>query len=271
MSAPDAPDADEKPFFIGFAPPPDALRPFLLGVAGGLVILFAALGWLLGATQDDPGPAAFRFDWGRQTVTGVIDAHPYPVLHVLASATERYAPGDAILLSGQGKRGVQDRAAPLHGALSVVSGVGMQRGPLDMIQARGGANGLAAFEQVEEAPLVPAGAPADLPAPQDLGRWRLTGEICDGKCLAGAMRPGTGLAHKACAVLCLDGGAPPVFVSTGPVDGETFFLIGEAEGGPVPRDLLAWTAQLVTLEGRVERRGDLMVFLVDPSTARLAP
>ncbi|MEM6744091.1 MAG: hypothetical protein AAF676_10195 [Pseudomonadota bacterium] len=258
MSAPqDGPE--EKPFFIGFAPPPDALRPFLMGVAGGLILLFAALGWLLGATQDDPGPAAFRFDWGRQTVTGVLDAHPYPVIHVLSSQTDRYAPGDAILLSGQGKRGVQGRAEALHGRVTVASGVGLKRGALDMIQARGGANGLSAPEGE-----APAGA---LPEPRDLGRWRLTGEICDGKCLAGAMRPGTGLAHKACAVLCLDGGAPPVFVSTGPVDGEVFFLLGAAEGGPVPRDLLDWTAQLVTLEGRVERRGDLMLFLADPASA----
>lgn len=268
MSAPEDPAAD-KDFFIGFAPPPDALRPFLLGVAGGLILLFAALGWLLGATQDDPGPASFRFDWGRQTVTGVVDARPYPVIHVLTSETERYAPGDAILFSGQGKRGVQDRAEALHGQVAVASGVGLQRGALDMIQARGGANGLAAPpDESEDAAAAPSAA---LPTPQDLGRWRLTGEICDGKCLAGAMRPGTGLAHKACAVLCLDGGAPPVFVSTAPVEGEVFFLLGDAQGGPIPRDLLAWTAQLVTLEGRIERRGDLMVFLADPASAALAP
>lgn len=255
---------DEDPFFIGFAPPPDALRPFLLGLAGGLILLFAALGWLLGAAQDDPGAGSFRFDWGRQTVVGVVDAHPYPVIHVLASETERYAPGDAILLSGQGKRGVQDRAEALHGQVAVATGVGLRRGALDMIQARGGAAGLAA---PEDAAAAPAGA---LPTPVDLGRWRLTGEICDGKCLAGAMRPGAGLAHKACAVLCLDGGVPPVFVSTAPVEGEVFFLIGDARGGPVPRDLLVWTAGLVTLEGRIERRGDLMVFLADPASAALA-
>ncbi|MEO1689221.1 MAG: hypothetical protein AAFU61_15100, partial [Pseudomonadota bacterium] len=162
--------AGKDPFFIGFAPPPGALRPFLLGVAGGLMILFASLGWLLGATQDDPGPAGFRFDWGRQTVTGVLDAHPYPVIHVLTSQTERYAPGDAILLSGQGKRGVQDRAEALHGQVTVASGVGLKRGALDMIQARGGTNGLAAPEGE-----APAGA---LPTSRDLGRWRLTGEIC---------------------------------------------------------------------------------------------
>jgi len=257
MSAP-----EKEPFFIGFAPPPEALRPFLLGLAGGLAVLFATLGWLLGATQDDPGPAAFRFDWGRQTVTGVLDAHPYPVLHVLSSETERYAPGDAILFSGQGKRGVQDRAEALHGRLALASGVGLKRGDLDMIQARGGANGLAEADGE-----TPAMSVETLPEPQDLGRWRLTGEVCDGKCLAGAMRPGTGLAHKACAVLCIAGGAPPVFVSTGPVDGETFLLLGDAEGRALPSAFFAWTAQLITLEGRVERRGDLLVFLVDTESA----
>ncbi|MGE6744243.1 hypothetical protein ACQKGC_28815, partial [Allorhizobium pseudoryzae] len=52
---------------------------------------------------------------------------------------------------------------------------------------------------------------------EPLGRWRIAGEICDGKCYAGAMRPGSGLAHKACANLCLIGEIPAVFVTVDPV------------------------------------------------------
>ena len=70
------------PFFIGFAPPPRGLRGFLLGAAAVMVVLFAGLGWLLAATQDDPGDGAFRWDWGRQTVTGGLRAGPHPLLHV---------------------------------------------------------------------------------------------------------------------------------------------------------------------------------------------
>ena len=62
-----------EPFFVGWATPPSGLRGFLVWVAGGLVGLFAALGYLLAATQDDPGDGAFRFDWNRQTVVGVLE------------------------------------------------------------------------------------------------------------------------------------------------------------------------------------------------------
>lgn len=253
-----------EPFFIGWAAPPKALRPFLLWVALGLAALFAATGWLLAATQDDPGDGAFRFDWGRQTVIGVIEAKPYPILHLL-EASERFPAGHTLLLSGQGKRGVQDRGVPLDGQVVQASGVALTRGEIDMLQLRGGSNGLAA------APDRPAGETAVPPAPQPLGRWRITGEICDGKCYAGAMRPGQGLAHKACANLCLTGGVPPIFVATDRIDGEQFLLMADAEGGPVTEALLDHVATLVEIEGEVERRGAILVFRIDPASIRLAP
>ena len=252
MSAP-----EKDGFFIGWAGKlPGGLGRFLVLVAGMFVAGLAGAAFAIGITQDDPGDGAFRFDWGRQTITGILQAEPYPVVHVTDS--DRYPAGHAIMLSGQGKRGVQDRAAPLDGQLVVVSGVMLNRGPLDMLQLRGGDQGLVAAEAVTDA--------ADPPAPEPLGRWRLTGEICDGKCYAGAMRPGQGLAHRACANLCLVGGVPPVFVATDTVDGQAFFLLAGPDGGPVTDAILDHTALLVAVEGEIERRGDLLVFRIDPAT-----
>jgi hypothetical protein len=206
------------------------------------------------ATQDDPGDGAFL---GRANAIGILQARPYPVVHVIEG--EKYSPGDTILLNGPGKRGVQERAAEFDGALVRVAGARIMRGDILAMQVAGGANGLKAAEGAGEAPVA-----------EDLGRWRLTGEICDGKCLTGAMRPGRGLAHKACANLCLTGGVPPVFVSTDKVDGTEFMLLADADGGPVTDALLDHTATLVEVEGRVERRGGLLVFKIDPETLRLA-
>lgn len=77
------------------------------------------------------------------------------------------------------------------------------------------------------------------------------------------MKPGTGLAHKACANLCISGGVPPVFVSTAPVDGHIFFLLASKDGGPMPAGLLDKTGVQVVLEGNIERRDDLLIFKVD--------
>ena len=250
--------ASSESFFIGWAAAPKRLRAFLGAAALSVVAVFGGLGWLLAAAQDDPGDGAFRWDWGRQEAVGVLTAQPYPVLHVVES--DRFPAGGALLLSGVGKRGVRDRAEPLDGRLVRASGVALKRGDLDMLQLRGGSAGLAAAEGRGVAPEA-----------VDLGRWRVTGEICDGKCYAGAMRPGEGIAHKACANLCITGGAPPLFVATGPIDGEDILLLADAEGGPIPEALLARTAEIVEIEGRAERRGGLVVLKVDPETVRRAP
>jgi len=246
------------PFFIGWARPPAGLRGFLALCAVVLVAGFGAAGYLLAATASDPGGGAFRFDWGRQTVEGRLEALPYPVIHVTESA--RHPAGHTVLLSAQGKNGVQARGAPLDGQLVKASGVLLKRGDLDMLQVRGGVEGLGPVAGGEAPPL----------AVEALGRWRITGEICDGKCYAGAMRPGTGLAHKACANLCLLGGVPPVFVTTAPVAGERFLMLADAAGGPVTGRVLDHVATLVAIEGEVERRGSLLVFRIAPDSVRLA-
>jgi hypothetical protein len=103
-----------------------------------------------------------------------------------------------------------------------------------------------------------------VPAPaQDLGRWRLVGEICDGKCSAGAMKPGTGLAHKACANLCILVGLPPVLVMELPVEGATVVLLAAEDGGPMPDALYDLVAVPVSMDGTLERRDDLLIFRID--------
>lgn len=253
------PSERDTGFFVGWAAPPPGLRRFLAVSAAALIAAFALAGYLLAVTADDPGDGAFRFDWGQQTVVGRLDAEPYPVVHVVEA--QRYAPGTPVMLSGVGKRGVQERAGPLDGRIVSVRGIALKRGDLDMIQV---ADADAAFALVEASDLV------EPMTAEDLGRWRLTGEICDGKCYSGAMRPGDGLAHRACANLCLIGGVPPVFVSTGPVDGTEFFLMADADGHPVTEAVLAHVATLVDVEGNVERRGRLSVFRIDPSSIRPA-
>ncbi len=248
---------DREPFFIGWAGVPPGLRGFLAACALGVVVLFGVVAYLAAATADDPGDGAFRFDWGAQTVTGVLEAAPYPILHVIAS--ERFPAGHTLMLTGVGKTGVQDPAAALDGQVVTAKGIVLKRGDLDMLQVEGGPGGLVAAEGAAAAPEA-----------EPLGRWRLTGEICDGKCYAGAMRPGEGLAHRACANLCLVGGVPPVFVSTAPVEGAEFFLMADSDGGPLGAAALALTATLVEVEGDIDRRGGLLVLRIDPATLRHA-
>ncbi len=241
----------DPPFFVGYLSIPPGLRLFLLGVAGALLGAFAALALALATAQDDPGDGAFMWGWGPQTVTGVMQAAPYPVLHV-TSGTERLPEGRSLLLTGVGKKGIQSRIEGFDGRSVTLRGIALKRGTIDALQVGDGADDI----KLEDAP----GASVDS---ENLGRWRLTGEICDGKCLAGAMRPGTGLSHRACANLCLIGGIPPVFVSSAPVAGAEFFLLADASGGPLDEAYLDHVALFVSLDGEVERRGEMMIFMVD--------
>ncbi|MEO0765892.1 MAG: hypothetical protein AAFY75_07705, partial [Pseudomonadota bacterium] len=72
----------DGPFFVGYLSAPGPLRVFLLSICVMLIGGLAAAGYFIGTAQDDPGPGAFRFDYGRQTVTGVVEMTPYPVIHV---------------------------------------------------------------------------------------------------------------------------------------------------------------------------------------------
>ncbi|WP_425093646.1 hypothetical protein [Tropicimonas sp. S265A] len=251
----------DQPFFVGYLGLPKGLRGFIVGLAVALVAGAAGLAAAIALTQDDPGEGAFRFDLGRQTVTGVLELTPSPVLHV-TEGNENIDVGHTLMLSGQGKNGAIQRARALEGQTVVASGVLLTRGDLDMLQLRGGQDGLSAAEDAE---------PATPPAPEALGRWRLAGEICDGKCTAGAMRPGRGIGHKACANLCILNGIPPVFVTTQPVEGAEFLLIAGEGDDPLPQDLYDWVAEYVTLEGDVSRHGDLLVLTVDTSTLERTP
>lgn len=254
MSGPGRGDA----FFIGWAPRlPDGLRGFLGFAAGASLAGMALAALLLSASVDDSGGGDFDWAAGERTLRGTLVAAPYPVLHLPPDAA--HPRGHAVLLSGLGKSGV-DADPALAARVVDATGLMLKRGTLDMMQV-GDAPGLRAAES--------AAAP---PSPLDsepLGRWRITGEICDGKCWTGAMRPGSGLSHRACASLCIIGGIPPVFVATGPVADNSFLLLAGADGGRIPDALRRLIGLRVRLDGEVERRGDLLIFRADPASAEV--
>lgn len=244
------------PFFVGYLTKlPAGLGRFLSVVIVSIIGGFAGVALALSVTQDDPGDGRFRGDLKYQTLTGKIEQTPYPVLRL--PPDDKFPQGRSILLSGGGKSGVHKRAAKFPDQVVDAGGIIIRRGDLDMLQVGGKVKIRAT--KTGRADFEPA-------APVDLGKWRLTGEICDGKCYSGAMRPGRGLAHKACANVCLIGGVPPVFVSTSEVDGRIFFLLADKDGAPLSDDYFQYVAQLVRVDGAVERRGDLHVFKMDLDT-----
>jgi len=241
------------PFFVGyFKKVPPEIRNFALAAGAGVIGLLAIFALLLPLGTIDPGSGRYADDLRGGTLTGVIDLLPYPILRV--PSTEG-TPARAVLLGGQTKVGAQERVA-VGTPVIEVGGVFVRRGDIEMLLIGGSG------AKAGAAPL-----PGFQPAPsEDLGRWRLTGEICDGKCYGGAMKPGRGLAHKACANLCITEGLPPVLVMELPVEGSTVVLLAAEDGGPMPAALLHLTAVPIQFEGQLERRDDLLIFRIDQSS-----
>lgn len=251
------------PFFIGWSGRADpALGRFLAAAALGWVAGLGLLGLALGAGLDDPSagliglapaPQVAPFAPEARTVQGVLEPGPYPILRLPPTADRPQ--GEALLLNGFGKTGTPVAASD-YGALVEAQGTVFRRGDIAMLTTDG------AFTLVDG----PAAQPA---AAERLGRWRIAGEVCDGKCYAGIMRPGSGLGHGACAALCFVGEVPLVFVAAAPVAGSAFFVLADADGGPPPDAARAVIGVPVALEVALERRGSIMIFRVDFDRARL--
>ncbi len=210
------------------------------------MLVFLIIGLALARAVDDPGSGAVDWDAGEKAFRGVLTTRPYPLLNL--------PDGHTLMMAGPTQVGPEFDPA-LDGKVVEATGVVAKRGTLDMLDTNAPLKGVEGQRSV--APAVP------------LGRWRITGEICDGKCYSGSMRPGNGLAHKACANFCILGGVPPVFVSTAPVEGTSFMMLADAAGGPLPDRLYDLVALRIQLDGELERRGDLLVFKVDLRRARV--
>lgn len=236
------------PFFIGWSA--RSAGPFagflvlcavlLLGGAGALALA-------LGSRVNDPGAGQWV---GDRTFTGIVLQHPYPVLVTDPDTT--HPEGHAMILSGDGKVGVQNQGAAFANQRVRVQGALFKRGDIDMLL-------------VGEMTAEPG--PASVPTITPMGTWRVVGEICDGKCTTGGMRPGDGLAHKACANICILGGVPPVLVTASPVAGHGFMLMGDTAGQALPDSFRDHVGLPRRMEGRVERIADMLVFRTDVTKA----
>jgi hypothetical protein len=240
-------EPDRDPFFIGWLPMPRRYARFLVPVALALVAAAGVAGVILARGQRSPGPGTWADD--VTTFTGVVYAEPYAMIRV---------PGEGgtpltLLLVNEGKFGAKDRVRALDGKPARVGGTLLARDGRGMLELADGDAGLQPAELAEA-----DRAALRRPEPRQLGTVTLGGEIVDSKCYLGAMKPGGGRTHKACAVLCLRGGIPPLFAGR---DG-TLRLLVDAGGGPLHPAHCDRAADPIELTGAAEEWGDLPVLRV---------
>jgi hypothetical protein len=224
----------EAPFFVGWSDgTPDPTRRFLLAAGAGLVLGAGTLGAGLGAASPLPGPG-FWDQGKRVALTGTIYLEPYP--HLL---TGDLGGGVRMVFLATSGKGVPEIRPALTFTGAAVIGTLITRGEHAMMA-------------VED--IYPDPAPGRIKAGEaaDLGDVLLTGEILDAKCWFGAMRPGQGKTHKACAALCARGGLPLAFCETGRCgDGKAALLFVNARGRAFGPEIIPFVADPVTFRGRM--------------------
>lgn len=233
-------------FYVGYLPMPRRHKRAVIASVVALVIVMLGVGGWVSASQGGGGEGVW--DTGTPvTWEGVLVTEPYPML--------MQDDGSVVLIVEASKIGAQERFFGMGGERVELTGWRLERGDRRMIEMEPGDGSVRVLEQNAGTGMVMVmGDEVELP-----------GEILDSKCYMGAMKPGSGKGHKACATLCIDGGIPPMLFGGTLYDSThewSVYLIVDEEGGPAGELVREWIGEPVTVRGRVGLIGDMGVISV---------
>ena len=239
------------PFYVGYLPLPSTFGRLVkaliaIGILGAIV-----MAGVIASGQSDPGPGHWD-DSAIFTIEGHLSVNPYPVVFVDDPASEFGT--RAVILVGGMKFGAAEQTAAFAGSRVRAKGQFISR------------KGRGVFElSADEDAVVEISAASTAPSVDSLGEHSLVGEITDAKCFLGVMKPGYGKTHRACAVRCISGGIPPLFVTRDEAGEATVYLLTDSDYGPVNEAVIPFVSEALEVTGKLERHGDLLVYAIDLS------
>lgn len=250
-------NADGGEFYVGYLPHAPAGLARALRWRALALLGFVGLVAVLVVCSHGLRPAA-RFEYGAPVeLAGTVVARPYPHLNVRRPGrVGTLAPVSSYALVAPWKHGADALVADFDGENVRLRATLAYRDGVVVAELEPGS------VRREPGPSTPA------PAPQDLGRRTLVGEIVDSKCFFGVMNPGELKPHRACAVRCISGGIPPVLCVRDAAGRASYFLLVSSAGEALNHAVLDFVAEPVEITGEVERRGDILVLRADPATYR---
>ncbi len=224
--------------YVAYRPVQPKQRKFLRWCVPLCLWILCGVSFIWARAQTSPGTAVW--DQAKPvTLRGVMVAKPYPILFTYDDAGVQRA----VMLVEVGKHGTAGRAEPLDGRAVVVSGWPLHRDGRRILELEPLDSALVADGEVI--------TPAAVPPLTRVGTVTLRGEIVDSKCYLGAMKPGEGKTHKECAILCVKGGIPPMFVTRDAAGVATCYLVQDATGGPLDPALYPFIADPIELTGEL--------------------
>jgi hypothetical protein len=265
MSSISPPQSPHQPlpqddFYVGYLPTPRSHRAVLRVLVPSLLLLLLLTASLIALAQRDPGPGLWRDT--PETFRGTMLASPAPMLLVqdASSASPRL-----ILLVEEGKHGSQSRAKAWDGQQVSVTGRILTRGDLDVLEVLAGDSAVRTDDASRHLSPPPAISTSDAIAPSP---QTLRGEIIDPKCFHGAMKPGDGKGHKACATLCIRNGIPPMLLCMDEAGKPMLYLLARSSGATLDEQTLSMVGEPIELTGEVTTLANLRLLTMIPGSAR---
>ena len=244
-------------FYVGYrSEAPPALARTVRRRVIGLLTVTAVVAIALVAAQGRFAVAFFEFGQLR-VFEGFVSEHPYPTL-LVERPSSAGIPFSRYLLSVPGKKGAQEALAGLDGKKVRFEGTLVYRDDQTMIEI--------APDSISPATGDNAAVAGN---PESLGRLRLRGEVVDSKCYLGVMKPGNLKAHRSCAIRCISGGIPPVFVARDESDNAVYLLLVGTDNRALGSEILDIVADPLEVEGEVLRDGALLILKADRDAFRL--
>lgn len=254
-------------FFVGWLQTPQGYVRFLKPVVLAMLLIGMVAAGTLAFFQRSPGSGQWD-DTKVVTLRGVAFIKPYAMLRVPGEKQ-----GDSprtVLLVEDGKFGALPRVSQFvkgqaEGVPVEVNGTVLHREDRWMLALEEGNPGMRMLTNAEAA-MLPS---LSWKTPKVLAESvTLRGEIIDPKCYLGAMKPGGGKTHKACAMRCISGGIPPMLVTRDAEGRETFYLLVLPDGSIANEAVFPFVGDRVELQGRLEQQDDLLVLKVGQNEIR---
>jgi hypothetical protein len=250
-----------KEFYIGYLPEmPKGIARVVRPLVGLLLILGITLSILFLVGQKPFADSFFEFG-NIKDFEGTIQAQPIPFLLIEKAEKNNGLPTfERTPLVAEGKDGADELIKDFEGQRVKLKGTKIYRDDMQMIEIVAGS--------VEKSP----GAVQKLDEKEEsLGQQTLKGEIIDSKCYLGVMNPGQSKPHRACAINCLRGGIPALFVVKDTRGNVSELWLLSEEGKPINKDILDYVAEPVEMTGEVKRKGDYLYFYSSPDSIKRLP
>ncbi|MFB9841662.1 Rieske 2Fe-2S domain-containing protein [Mucilaginibacter ginsenosidivorans] len=254
---------DPTSFFIGWSDQnPIAIIKFVKRAALGLcaVALLVAVGFTTRLTH----VAKSSFDYeDLKTIQGQLVSYPFPAIRTIAGKGQS---GQTIIKtyplvndSKFGANGVVDSVMKHFNTdhyLTSINGAVIQRNDVTAMELSKGELSVKVSDKNNNLPA------AEL---KKLADTSILGEIIDPKCYLGAMNPGEGKPHRACAILCISGGIMPILTFKDEKGEMRYAILQGPRGEKINNQVLNYVAEPVKITGILYRYDNWYVFYTDPA------